>query len=132
MARILLTDDDDALRQTVAAALTEAGHTVVQARGAREALDLQRQNPADLLVTDLVMKEMDGTELLRRLRTFSPATPVIAMSGARQGRIYLNMAKLLGASRILAKPFTSANLLQLIDQVLANRQPASARPPAAE
>lgn len=128
MARILLTDDDDVLRQTVAVALTTAGHTVVQARGAREALEVQRQAPAELIITDLVMKEMDGTELLRRLRGFSPDTPVIAMSGARQGRIYLNMAKLLGASRIVAKPFSFSDLLQLVDQVLADPRPHTVPP----
>lgn len=98
--------------------LAMQGHTVVEAQAAREAIALHQAQPFDLIVTDLVMKEMDGTELLRRIRAFAPDTPVIAVSGARQGRIYLGMAKLLGAKRVLAKPFSGEEFLQAVAAAL--------------
>ena len=94
------------------------GHSVVETRTAREAVDEHRREPADLIVTDLVMKEMDGTELLRRVRAFSPHTPIVGVSGARHSKIYLNMAKLLGAERVLAKPFTPDQLLAAVNEAL--------------
>lgn len=113
------------MRLMMAAALRAKGHEVVEARAAREAIEIHRSDPADLIITDLVMKEMDGTELLRRIRSFSPATPIIAISGARQGKIYLNMAKLLGAERILAKPVPPDLFVQTVEQVLAEPKPAA-------
>lgn len=109
------------MRLTMVSLLTKQGHTVVEAQSAREAIGKHQEAPFDLIVTDLVMKEMDGTELFRRIRAFTPETPIIAISGARQGRIYLNMAKLLGAERILAKPFSAEAFLQAVSQILATR-----------
>jgi CheY-like chemotaxis protein len=126
MARILITDDEEPVRTMMAEVLRLGGHVVVEARTAREAVDAHRDNPADLIVTDLVMKEMDGTELLRRVRAFSPHTPIVGVSGDRHGKIYLNMAKLLGAERVLAKPFTPEAFLAAVDQaLLAGANPVS-------
>lgn len=113
------------MRQVIAEALRGFGHTTVEASGARETLALHRESPADLIITDLVMKEMDGIELLRRLRTFSQ-TPVIAISGNRHNIIYLNMAKMLGAGRILAKPFSTQALLDAVNAILTTDDKVSA------
>lgn len=107
------------MRAMMSAVLQQLGHTVEEANSAREALRKHQEHPADVIVTDLVMKEMDGTELLRRVRASSPQTPVIGISGDRHGKIYLNMAKLLGADHILAKPFTPEELAQAVNQVLS-------------
>lgn len=119
MARILVTDDEEPVRKMMADVLRYSGHEVLEARTAREALQLHQNQRADLIVTDLVMKEMDGTELLRRVRTATPDTRVIGVSGARHGTIYLNMAKLLGAEKVLAKPFTADTFLQAVNSALA-------------
>jgi DNA-binding response OmpR family regulator len=119
MARILITDDEAPMRDMLASALRAAGHTVVEATNARQALALHTETPVDLFVTDLVMKDMDGTELLRRLRAMSPQTPVIAMSGNKHSTIYLNMAKLLGAQHMLAKPFEMGELVATVERLLA-------------
>lgn len=111
------------MRGIMAEALQRCGHLVEQAATAREALQKHAANPADLIVTDLVMKEMDGTELLRRIRASSPGTPVIGVSGDRHSTIYLNMAKLLGASRILQKPFSPDEFVATVEQALANPYP---------
>jgi DNA-binding NtrC family response regulator len=118
MARILVTDDEEPVRTMMAVALRARGHTVVETRTAREALEVHRTQPFDLIVTDLVMKEMDGTELLRRLQKFSPQTPVVGVSGARHGKMYMNMAKLLGAERVLEKPFSVETFTDTVEAAL--------------
>ena len=123
MARILITDDEEAMRAIMATTLQMRGHEVVQAKTAREAIEKHQERRADVIITDLVMKEMDGTELLRRVRAFS-STPVIAVSGNKHSTIYLNMAKLIGAERVLAKPFPPDALVQAVDEVLAQGQDA--------
>lgn len=106
------------MRAMMTAILTMRGHDVVEAQTARAAIQTHRDQPADVIITDLVMKEMDGIELLRRIRAFSPDTPIIAISGDEHGKIYLNMAKLVGAERMLAKPFLADQLLRAVDEVL--------------
>jgi CheY-like chemotaxis protein len=131
MARILITDDEEGMRDMMAATLAQCGHSVIEARSAREALQKHQESPADLIVTDLVMREMDGTELLRRLHVFSPHTPVIAVSGNKHSTIYLNMAKLLGANRVLAKPFSPQILADAVEEALrASPSPAHVPAPA--
>ena len=103
----------------MAAALEEGGHTVVQAKSARQALQLHQEQASDLIVTDLVMKEMDGTELIRRVRATSPGTPVIGISGNKHSTIYLNMAKLIGAHRVVEKPCSPAHFVRIVNDVLA-------------
>lgn len=127
MARILVTDDDPAVRSALTIALRGAGHAVEETENAREALRRQEADPADLLITDLVMDEMDGIELLRRVRSRWPGTPAIAMSGARNGRIYLKMASLLGAEFVLEKPFSCEDLLTAVGYVC--RQAQRRQPP---
>jgi two-component system, response regulator, stage 0 sporulation protein F len=123
MGRILIADDEQPMRMVVAAILQQHGHIVIEARDGREAVELHRSNPVDLIITDLVMKDMDGTELLRRVRPTSPDTPVIGISGNRHGKIYLNMAKMLGAARILAKPFSADELMAAVNDLLGAHAP---------
>lgn len=119
MARILITDDEAPLRAFISAALAPFGHTFVEAARARQALHLHAELPADLVITDLVMPEMDGIEFLRRLRLSSPRVPVIAVSGHPKSKIWLNMARLVGADHILAKPFSADELIRAVEDILA-------------
>lgn len=121
MARILITDDEAPMRALMAAALTSRGHTVVEAKSAREALTLHAEAPADLIVTDLVMRDMDGIELLRRIDSGVQRVPVIAVSGNPHSKIWLNMAKLVGAECVLAKPFPFETFVTAVEQALARR-----------
>ena len=120
MARILLIEDNDALRTTLAELLALAGHTVVEAGNGRDGLDLFRQAGADLVITDLVMPEIEGLEVVRQLRNAHPPVNVIAISGGGRASaaVYLEAARLLGAARVLHKPFTTAVLLAAIDELL--------------
>lgn len=121
MASILLIEDDDFLREALATALNERGHVVVQARDGNVGLRLFRASPIDLVLTDIVMPNKEGIELVMELRRSDPNLGIIAMSGAIDGRapLYLKLGETLGANRTITKPFEFSVLLTLIDEVLA-------------
>ena len=122
MARILLIDDDDALRTMIRFALEAKGHAITEARDGREALRLHRLVPAELVLTDIQMPERDGLEVLMDLRRESPDVKVIAMSGGGSivsSAASLEMAAPLGAIASLAKPFKLEALFEAVDRALA-------------
>ena len=131
MARILLIDDDDTVRTMLCLTLAHFGHTVIEARNGEEGLRLFPLANVDLVITDIVMPEKEGFEVLVELRTRHPSMKVIAISGGGQGGAvdYLRVAKLLGAAKVLAKPFSSAELMAAVDELLASGG-VSASPPA--
>jgi two-component system response regulator (stage 0 sporulation protein F) len=130
MATILLVDDDDPLRTVLRINLTKWGHRVVEARNGKLALALVQQEVPDMVVTDLVMPEMEGLEFIRELRRTRPEVKIIAMSGG--GRLsatgYLKMAKAMGARQVLAKPFAIEELKLGIESMLQPRPAAGGTP----
>jgi DNA-binding response OmpR family regulator len=120
MARILLVDDDDQLRTMLCEVLTRAGYEVQEASNGKLAIELYRTNPTDLVITDLVMPEKEGLEMIVELKRLSSEVKIIAMSGGGRGgaQDYLTMAKALGAQRVLAKPFSHAEILEAVNQAL--------------
>ena len=120
MARILLIEDNAGLRAILAEHLALAGHTVIEAGDGREGLDHFRRVGADLVITDMVMPETEGFEVLRELRRTHPPVKIIAMSGEGQGSgaAYLDAARLLGAAKVLLKPFPAAVLIAAIAELL--------------
>ena len=126
MARILLIDDDDTVRTMLRLTLVHFGHTVIEARDGKEGLELFQHANVDLLITDIVMPEKEGLEVLMELRKRHPPVKIIAISGGD----YLHMAKLMGAAKVLAKPFSTNVLIEAIDELLRDGG-ASAQPPVA-
>lgn len=120
MARILVIDDEAPLRDLLVDMLALIGHTAVAAPNGFEALKLFRAEPADLIITDIMMP-YDGRATIRILRSEFPQLGIIAMSGAGAHR--LDYAKSVGAHQTLPKPFTSAQLSGLINEVLAAHPP---------
>ncbi len=120
MAKILLIDDDDHVRTMLRLTLIHFGHTVVEARNGKEGLDLFESVKADLIITDIVMPEKEGLQVLMELRKKQPPVKVIAISGGgRQGGTdYLRIAKLMGASAVLSKPFSNDALIAAINALL--------------
>jgi DNA-binding response OmpR family regulator len=120
MPSILLIEDDDLFRDALALALGEHGYTVTQACDGEEGLRLFRREPADLVLTDIVMPRKEGIALVTELRRAYPELGIIAMSGglARGAPLYLKMASAFGANRTLPKPFEFTVLLTLIEEVL--------------
>ncbi|MBI5386149.1 MAG: response regulator [Verrucomicrobia bacterium] len=119
MAKILLIDDCDPFRRVAHVGLTRAGHEVHAAGSGAEALNCFPQVKPDLVITDLLMPDMDGLTTISELRRVDPKVPVIAVSGG--GRIcadqYLRIAKNLGAVRLLTKPFALEALTGAIDEL---------------
>jgi DNA-binding response OmpR family regulator len=128
MAKILLIDDDELLRRVLSKALEHAGHTIVQAADGQQGIDLARATGIELVITDLVMPVREGVETILQLRRERPTLPIIAISGDHSNsKLYLEIAAKIGAKRILSKPFAPAELLKLVDSVLASGDPSGAR-----
>lgn len=134
MARILLIDDDDSVRTVLLLTLKHFGHLVVEARNGSEGIELFRHGGADLLITDIVMPEKDGLEVLMSLKRAQPSLKVIAISGGGRNSAhdYLQIARLMGAGKVLEKPFTSDMLMGAVNELLGsgNTPPPSAAPAA--
>jgi DNA-binding response OmpR family regulator len=107
MPRILLIDDDQTMRRALRIALEKSGHEVAEAGNGCEALVAYRLRPADLVIADLIMPEMEGVETIRALRKLRPELPIIAISGGGRGspENYLHLAQQFGAAKTFAKPF---------------------------
>jgi CheY-like chemotaxis protein len=114
---VLLIEDDVSVRRIVRRMLERSRHDVTEAENGRVGLDRLRDGAFDLVITDIVMPEMDGLETLIELRKHYPTLKVIAMSGGgRTGNMdFLGSAEKLGASAVLHKPFTSDVLTTAID-----------------
>jgi CheY-like chemotaxis protein len=119
-ASILLVDDNEDARVTVARILDMAGYRVAQAPNARVASALLKEQLPDLVITDIFMPEGDGFEMLNELRDRAPKIPVIAISGGgvQQGLDVLAIAGRLGAKKVLYKPFARRQLLDAIAEAL--------------
>jgi DNA-binding response OmpR family regulator len=105
---ILLVDDDTDLRNLLERVLLRNGLTVRTAGDGRQAIKLLSKEPFSLVVTDIIMPDVEGIELILRIRKDHPALPIIAMSagGRLNAEGYLKMARSLGANQILEKPFS--------------------------
>ena len=120
MPRILIIDDEDQIRKMLRQMLERAGYEVDDAPNGKEGIQRFRQQPADLIITDIIMQEKDGIETIMELRREHAKVKIIAISGG--GRIgaddYLSMAKGLGAMRTLKKPVERETLLKTIAELL--------------
>ena len=121
MATILVADDNEHLRYVLTTFLRREGHMVVAACDGSEVSGLLAKNDVDVLLTDIVMPEQEGIQTIILARKQCPGLCIIGMSGG--GEIgetdyYLDMAKSFGAHSILEKPFSTAKLKQIIDEVL--------------
>jgi CheY-like chemotaxis protein len=132
MASILLIDNDEAFLAVTAEILRQAGHTVSAAPDGKRALALYRAGLHDLIITDIVMPDMEGLELIAGLRHAAPRPRIIAISGGSKfsGSVYLPTARKLGAQRVLAKPIRPEVLLETVAAVLAEPAPPTVPRPS--
>jgi DNA-binding response OmpR family regulator len=121
--RVLLIDDDAALLALMAHAFGAAGYTTLTAENGRKGLNLVDSYQPDLVVTDIVMPEMEGIGAILQIRRKPKPPKIIAISGAGPGgrRDYLSWAKHLGADEVLAKPFRMSQLVALSNRVIGNK-----------
>jgi DNA-binding NtrC family response regulator len=116
-ADILIVDDEENTLASLARAFRLAGHEAVICDNASRALELARERPFDLILSDVVMPRRDGIQLLQDLRANEIATPVVMMSG--QAHIEMAVrATQLGAMDFLEKPISSEKLLLTVDNAL--------------
>jgi len=115
---VLVVEDDRELRELLRRMLEHSGFATVAASNGRKALHYLSAEPVALLITDMVMPDMDGIELLRVLQTERPELPVIALSGVENFNEYHRIAMHLGARAALRKPVTRADLTSAVNKVL--------------
>jgi len=120
--RLLVADDDADTRHSMKLLLERAGYEVELAENGTQALQQQRERPADVLITDIFMPETDGLETIQRFRREFPQVRIIAMSGGGvhvKGEKYLATAGIAGADAILRKPFQTKHLLETLRSLVA-------------
>lgn len=128
MKSILVVDDNPPFLRALERMLSASGEWMVStARNGSDAVRLAAHRTFDLVVTDIFMPDKDGYELIGALRKLTPATKIIAMTGGgeRMDVGFLKVARKLGASETLAKPFSEEELLRSIRRLLG---PAGATP----
>jgi DNA-binding NtrC family response regulator len=114
MATILIIDDEEIIRVLLRSALEAEGYEVTEAANGREGLELYRQRPTNLVITDIVMPELNGLDMLLELTREFLHAKVIAISGAGEEKNVLDVAKLLGARQTFQKPFSIPHLLDAV------------------
>src|SRR6266567_7103589 len=126
---ILVVDDEENIRHTLRGVLADEGFEVLEAPDGRRALELLKHVAPRLAIVDVWMPEMDGIELVERMRTQSPGVPIIVISGHGTIETAVRVIR-LGAFDFLEKPFQLESLLQVVDRALgaaaANTQATAA------
>jgi DNA-binding response OmpR family regulator len=112
----LVVDDEPSVRQLLRVVLEESGYKVIEAGNGAEAIRVAGVG-TDLLITDIVMPDKEGIELIQHFRKSLDHVKVIAISGAAYGH-YLHMAQMLGADAVFQKPFDIGDLLKTVARLL--------------
>lgn len=122
MALVLVVDDEARIRKVLELILTGLEHDVLTCVDGRAALVAIDQASVDAVITDLIMPNMDGIELLRSLKESHPRLPVLAMAGGGpyDTRVLLRTAELLGAVATLEKPFSRREVAQAMERALGH------------
>jgi len=118
---ILLVEDEELLRAGVQEMLEIQGYEVVTAQNGSLALACLAKQPVDLIITDLVMPQMDGIDFVAQLRKLNPDVPVIVVSGSTRNimqRYGIDTIQVPGANASLPKPFKGADLMAQIQRLL--------------
>ena len=120
MARVLVIDDEASIRKLLRSILELDGHEVEEADDGSSGIKKYRQNPSDLVITDLIMPEKEGIETIVELKREFPRLKVIAVSGGGVvgPSTYLKMAQKVGADRVFEKPFGFDEMRDAVAELL--------------
>lgn len=128
--RLLVIEDDPDLLAVMVRVLTRAGYAVDGAPSGVKGLAFAEASPPNLVLTDIIMSDMDGIEVLLSLRKRRPDVPVVAVSGGGKlpGAEFLDLASRLGAAATLCKPFSSEELLAVVQETLVRNTGQAPQP----
>jgi YesN/AraC family two-component response regulator len=120
MAKILIIDDDLQIRTMLRNIFESSGYEVIDAPDGKSGIRMYREKKADLIITDIIMPEKEGIELINELRQEFPEVKIIAMSGGGQiePESYLKIAQKLGAVHTFTKPISKNELLGIVQGLL--------------
>ena len=118
--RILVVDDEESIREMVSKIVTHIGHEVVTARNGKEALEILRNKPFSILITDIKMPEMDGFELMKASRAEFPDLYIICMTAHGASYTYTDVVT-FGATDYITKPFTIDEVRAKLNRVIRER-----------
>ena len=118
MAKIILAEDDDDMRRFLVKALEKAGHQVTSFGEGASAFEEIKQTTFDLLLTDIVMPEMDGIELARRASELDPALKIMFITGFAAVALHPD-SKAPKDAKVLSKPFHLRDLVAEVERMLA-------------
>jgi DNA-binding response OmpR family regulator len=120
--KILIIEDDRQVADALQLMLEFRGYAVDQANDGSAGLRAIKASSPDIIITDMVLPELDGIGVLKAIRTEYPKIPVLAISGMgpEHGDLYLNLASKLGANAILRKPVRTGELLDAINRLLSS------------
>jgi DNA-binding NtrC family response regulator len=121
LARLLVVDDDPIVREQLQLFYTQSGYEVIVVGSAENALEHFGADAVDLLITDLKLPGMDGSELVSKVHATYPDVPIIAITGYSDIQTAVNVLK-LGASDLIVKPFNLAAVLEATRVVLERNQ----------
>jgi YesN/AraC family two-component response regulator len=118
--RILVIDDESEIRKLFIQKLAGIGCEIIEACDGKEGLKLYHENRPDLVITDLVMPEKEGIEMITELKREFPNVKIIAISGGGRNipDAYLQIAKNLGAERTFSKPIDWPELIKTVRELL--------------
>ena len=120
MSKILIIDDEPYILLMLKKMLEKAGYEVDLASNGKEGLDLFEQHSADLVITDIIMPDKEGLEIILEMKKKRPDLKIIAISGG--GRIspesYLECAAHFGASRVFQKPFKQKEIVSAVNELI--------------
>lgn len=125
MARVLIAEDDSAVREFVSRALSHGGHDVATANDGLEALGILDGQSFDLLLTDIVMPNLDGIALALKVAKEYPQMPVLLMTGYAAERQRAHNLDVL-IHDVITKPFTLREICDAAEEALASRKPPTA------
>lgn len=121
MKRILVIDDDRLVRHVLRQMLERRGYEVIDASDGKEGMKLYRQNPTDLVITDILMPEKEGVETIIELKRDFPDVKIIAISGGSShldAKKCLSYLEGLGVSYKFTKPFDRKEFLEAVQELL--------------
>jgi DNA-binding response OmpR family regulator len=121
MKSILVIEDNEYVLHIIIDILCGAGYQVISAIDGVAGMKAYHQDKPDLVITDIIMPDKEGLEVIMELAKETPKPKIIAMSGGgmMEPEIYLSIADKLGADEFIQKPFSPAELIALIEKLLA-------------